>query len=451
MNCVWSSIAQERRLYRQEPTLSRNGTEPSGTVKYCSVQQLEAVGTLEEAVEQACRYSNWDAMLLYISALVQQRQELASLAAEHDISVPADRLLDAQAQSIIDELEARGVFIHPSLKPTRPGIYYFNISQWYTETLETLYNAGFHDILGEEFTKPKIHSAISPLFFILVNARRTYTPMNLEKIVSWFLGHGANIRETWPGSDITLLHCAGFRLGNAHSITTLGWLELGSYVTDRQVDDCRCPCSSSGCSFITCLCKGLTTPELQDTRIPWRDELDILTRYVGVKTREGENRWLISETIRLVVFNKLDIRHTCCNIARIMQHDAPGYTIQPKPRYPDSVDLQAVQEEDAPLVSLQEDLIQKYEGWWDTPKSHKGIYWFVELDMLPDIECTLRRMEEEERKFYAEGRRELGVLMSDDDEEEESDENDEGSDCEIEFDSEDSSDVGSFDEEILRE
>ncbi|KAF1951269.1 hypothetical protein CC80DRAFT_496290 [Byssothecium circinans] len=38
MNCVWSGEAQERRLYRQEPTLGRNGTEPSGTVKYCSVQ-----------------------------------------------------------------------------------------------------------------------------------------------------------------------------------------------------------------------------------------------------------------------------------------------------------------------------------------------------------------------------------------------------------------------------
>ncbi|KAF1949645.1 hypothetical protein CC80DRAFT_497304 [Byssothecium circinans] len=34
INCVWSSVAQERRLYRQEPMLSRNGTEPSRTVKY---------------------------------------------------------------------------------------------------------------------------------------------------------------------------------------------------------------------------------------------------------------------------------------------------------------------------------------------------------------------------------------------------------------------------------
>ncbi|KAF1952973.1 hypothetical protein CC80DRAFT_495083 [Byssothecium circinans] len=51
MNCVSSSVAQERRLYRQEPTLSRNGTEPSGTVKYCSVQHTPSVEQEADALD----------------------------------------------------------------------------------------------------------------------------------------------------------------------------------------------------------------------------------------------------------------------------------------------------------------------------------------------------------------------------------------------------------------
>ncbi|KAF1948083.1 hypothetical protein CC80DRAFT_498437 [Byssothecium circinans] len=41
MNCVWSS----------EPTLSRNGTEPSGTVKYCSVQHTPSVEQEADALD----------------------------------------------------------------------------------------------------------------------------------------------------------------------------------------------------------------------------------------------------------------------------------------------------------------------------------------------------------------------------------------------------------------
>ncbi|KAF1953267.1 hypothetical protein CC80DRAFT_494878, partial [Byssothecium circinans] len=41
----------ERRLYRQELTLSRNGTKPSRTAKYCLVQHTPSVEQEADALD----------------------------------------------------------------------------------------------------------------------------------------------------------------------------------------------------------------------------------------------------------------------------------------------------------------------------------------------------------------------------------------------------------------
>ncbi|KAF1954323.1 hypothetical protein CC80DRAFT_124538 [Byssothecium circinans] len=55
INSVWSGEAQERRPHRQGPTLDRNGTEPSGTVKYCSVQHPPDLSNVRKWISSSAR------------------------------------------------------------------------------------------------------------------------------------------------------------------------------------------------------------------------------------------------------------------------------------------------------------------------------------------------------------------------------------------------------------
>lgn len=419
---------------------------------------LQHIGSLEQAVvdvatSRGSTQPQWVDLLM--SALVRQRQQLQSLASKHGIVFKTDRLLDAQASTIISALEGRGVIVKPSLKPTKRSVYHTRRIGGSVEALEALYKAGFRDIAPKDFTRNGPPS-VSPLLHQFTSANGENLPKAILRMVPWFLSHGAKLTETWPGSDTATIHCLGWRVGNnIYGLPTIAQLaveDFACYFADQTLDKCQCPCSTSGCLFVTSFCKGLTipsgnisywTPEEADAewrfvRRSWRDRLQLMEAFISQIASRQKNRWLVSEFIRLAIFTELGIRHTCCDMASIMLQERHNYSIAPTPKY-NKDELSQIQEEDRHLVSLLEDLVKKFDEIFD--KSIEDVETFFELTLVPEMDRELERLRDEDRERYTEGRLKIGVVMDSADEE---DDIDDYESCEKA-----DSDAESFDESFL--
>ncbi|KAH8636507.1 short chain dehydrogenase reductase family [Alternaria alternata] len=121
-----------------------------------------------------------------------------------------------------------------------------------------------------------------------------------------------------------------------------------------------------------------------------------------------EHRWIVTEFIRLCIFSWLEIRHTCCDLNKILKANIIGFLQQPLPRYlPD--DLQRIQEEDAHLVAVLEEMVPLFDARYDT---HEGsLQSFVDEILLPETKTVLDRLKQEDETLYVNGRREMGVVM----------------------------------------
>ncbi|KAI4660966.1 uncharacterized protein J4E79_005534 [Alternaria viburni] len=134
---------------------------------------------------------------------------------------------------------------------------------------------------------------------------------------------------------------------------------------------------------------------------------------VGDVAKDAANRWTITNLIRLCVFSWLGVRHTCCNLVRFME--SLNYAIEPDlqrappPRYPPD-ELRRIQEEDAYLVRLLEDLVPLFDARYD---SHDGdLLSFVDDVLVPEVNFVLERLKQEDEAAHAASRREMGVVMT---------------------------------------
>ncbi|KAI4656768.1 uncharacterized protein J4E78_006659 [Alternaria triticimaculans] len=86
------------------------------------------------------------------------------------------------------------------------------------------------------------------------------------------------------------------------------------------------------------------------------------------------------------------------------------YDRAPPPRYtPDR--LRRVQEEDAYLVRLLEDLVPLFDARYD---SHDGdLLSFIDDVLVPEMNILLDQMKQEDETAHAAGRRAMGVIMVD--------------------------------------
>ncbi|KAJ4294199.1 hypothetical protein N0V90_007889 [Kalmusia sp. IMI 367209] len=145
----------------------------------------------------------------------------------------------------------------------------------------------------------------------------------------------------------------------------------------------------------------------------WRSWTKTLVDIVTPVIQFPEHSWLINEVIRLILFNRLEIRHTCCDIEAIMWYEEPDYSIRPAPRYDDTEELESIQEEDAPLVELLEELLARFQKWWDDGKRLRGLRRFVTKDVLPEVDRVLKKIHKEDIEEFHKGRWGLGVSMED--------------------------------------
>jgi len=310
-------------------------------------------------------------------------------------------------------------------------------------------------------------------------------------VVRWFLSRGANLRETWPGTATTAVHCLawqsaeflgsrvrGDRCSDDLLIMKDAWTYEGyEFLVEEDIlDECECGCSRSGCDFLSCLWKdtfaetswwppfSLICERFENAtltrdceRLRWYelhdyfdcdddddddddedDEVgcDMLTRILLDLTLWGEKAAntlelsrLIYGYIRLFVFSYLEIRHTCCDINRLGHYDNPDYTRQPYPRYSPK-ELRRINEEDAHLRARLEELVPELISQYD---SFGGQLQDFVIDVLiPTMRRTGKELKEEDKALYAAGRRELGVVM-DEDEDGTEEEEDDAEEEEVDF------------------
>lgn len=431
---------------------------------------LENIGSLESAFQRAVSFRNLpeieDAIL---SALVEQRRQLQGLATIHlpqEFSNCANgSLLDIKAWDVFDALVRRGIQVNTSLKPATPGVFY-RVCPFTNVGLTKLYEAGFRDTFALP-VQATHHTLISPLLYCLTSLYSGHG--DILKVVEWFLDRGASLVERWPNTDLTVLHMIGWEKGN-------NWIEDVpptlkqpplAYFTDAHcADECSCACSSSGCIFATMVFKGLTTPTPDEAHLDeeWRTicrslhrRLAILANWIAPVTRKSENRWLVTEFIRLTSFSKLGLLHTCCDPSRIKHHYNPDFNISLYPGRDDSdeendqnddndnddnaADLhpKSRSQQDSYLLSLHEDLIQELDAEFDASIAEHcyDIEMFLYNTLLPRLDSEIQRLRDEDLMLFGSGRREMGIVMEIDSGESEDEDEEDGNDddYEGEFDS----------------
>ncbi|KAH7115314.1 hypothetical protein B0J11DRAFT_594653 [Dendryphion nanum] len=385
--------------------------------------ELTCLGGIEDIVVSMTEESDQpECFNLGLSALVQQAEELQILATKHGINVSSDRILNAQAHAIIYDLEKQGVHIRPWLKPTRRSVYHVPSWLWTIKVLDAFFESGFRDLVASDFNDRQRFFAVSPLLYMLTH--RFWEVRGLDRLVPWFLSHGADLSENWPNSKVTLAHVLGHRIGEKvfYFPGLLRAESFSSYVTNQQDDGCHCHCSNSGCTLITSIYKSVpgiykfrkwcpSHPiQLRNDAHCWRTWANKMTAVVQPVVQVPENIWLVGEVIRLVLFHKLEIRHTCCDIERIMWRTEPDYSIRPNISYEEK-EIESIHEEDAFLINLLEELMEKFEQWWDERKISRSFTEFIAEDVLSEIDRVLKNIKEEDHNEFHEGRRKMGVMM----------------------------------------
>jgi hypothetical protein len=224
-----------------------------------------------------------------------------------------------------------------------------------------------------------------------------------------------------------------------------------SLVKEEILDSCECGCSSSGCDFLTCFwkelfkdfhdcCYGTQFSMICDciqgailrgevkgiaTRPIWERQYDErtanvlleLTVWVDRAAHTLQLHRLIHGYMRLFVFSYLELRHTCCDIGRIEHRDHPDYRKQPYPRYCPKEERR-IKNEDARLREILEELVPMFISQFDAVGGR--LLDFVVDVMIPKMRKVAKELKEEDAALYAQGRRELGVVIYEDEDAEQS-------------------------------
>jgi hypothetical protein len=340
-----------------------------------------------------------------------QRTELKAIADSHGIQLDChaddDRLLDAHAYCAIQRLDDDCIHIPYYLRLNAGPIYkLLGIYQLEgASDFELAYIAGFRDLTATDFSCNH-NDSISALLH-LVTFYHTY--QQALNIGPWMISKGSSLLECWPKSDITVGHCLGWACGQKyHHLSNSHQPDMASWILQTGTDGCSCACSSSGCTFISCLFKGFDSNFYGSRDRGTGVASNGYLRIISIAFQKASSRGLISDFIRACAFSKLGIRHTCCDIERIQHQGIPDLSKSPTPRY-QARELQKIQNEDAYLVDVLERLVPELDAEYDNFEGDFEAFVLEYLD--PRVNAVLKDLKRQDREKYAQGRRELGVVM----------------------------------------
>ncbi|KAF2447283.1 hypothetical protein P171DRAFT_483329 [Karstenula rhodostoma CBS 690.94] len=430
---------------------------------------LKILGALELALDYTIETEDSEKIDAVIDALARQRRDLEALAVKHlceaDYSPDHDRLLDLNAWTICDILEDQGVEVPPALIPSRTSIYYFenfprrNLN---TGVLDALYKAGFKDLSKNDQLDAST-TFLTPLIWNIAGGLLLPSSWNNIPIpLSWFLAKGLDLDELWPNSHTKGSHLLAWLVGRSvyreelarirpgiHSSPNFyAWISIpttstqvvagvvmeqeeAQRVLNQEVDEanlrsciidaladetsdlCECHCSPSGCIPMSLLFRSLKDDGWYYSSL---QSLDIAVQAVAKRIlpfvlTSSNNRHKFTIAIRIIIFWKLEIRHTCCDLDRFSHRltfkpESIG-TCKPEPLYSPK-DTKRIHNEDRHLIDVLEKLVPELDQAYDD----LGLPFddFVYSHMLPRIDEELEKLAKDDEQF-AEGRRALGVIM----------------------------------------
>ncbi|CAN9219196.1 unnamed protein product [Alternaria alternata] len=401
--------------------------------------------------------------------LLNLRQEIRLLVEKHEVEYCCDsarsNIPDAHLECMLNALLSKGVKVPQHYWPRRKSLYHRRECWCFLGRLmlETYEREGFCEISGKHFTC-SMKTACSPLIYFLTQSfeRGTLGKALTERDVTvrWFLSKGADLRETWPGSNTTALHCLGWQSASFLEELDAPWRErkphrkwklpmesnwdYGAFellMQEEILDSCECGCSSSGCDFLTCFWKQIFRYETQfyafcdcfrdvnsmgevkgvTPSTTWRERKAAVILELTVWVDRAANALqllrLFHGYMRLFVFSYLGLTHTCCDISRIAHEDHPfPYKRQPYPRYTPKQERR-IKDEDATLREILEELVPMFISQFDAVGGR--LQDFVLDMMIPKLREVAKELKEEDSALYGAGRRELGVVMYEDEEEDE--------------------------------
>ena len=225
--------------------------------------------------------------------------------------------------------------------------------------------------LGELFYRHGFRP--DPSFFIHLRHYPKLDNFKEHDYIRWLAEKGADLfLRSWTGPSVVEnspyiglfgAHYALFYLGFTMTGPTVGpeltsLLELVEAVEHHNLtDNCQCYCSIGGCSPFIWMMKGMVSNGWR-LKCLWAETPDfrnligrIITYYwvCGPELRTLTYR----AAIRYVTFEALGIMHTCCNATSLAQE---------KEEWVEGDDRDIINEEQAALLELHEELVEEFEN-----------------------------------------------------------------------------------------
>ena len=288
------------------------------------VMAINGRSELELLVSQSTKKDNSEKFELVIRDLRDRRIELAYLVQELDSDTGiSNQVLDAEAWHVYQEL-SRKLSIPLYLRPTIGQTSSVFSRRWLTPSLaESLWSHGFLDVdtMDDDGYTPILLSGL------------------VQGMLSWFLSKGVKLEARPPLETWAIVHHVGHHIGVSyfydleyhHSYKNHNWNQSNTRLHElfealstfdlinsacNLADDCRCACTSSGCTMLTAFLRRLWS-KLHFGRYgdPVRclsEALNIWTSFFALETCVGREQWLAG--LRFVLFQEMYMEHTCCQL-----------------------------------------------------------------------------------------------------------------------------------------
>ena len=355
----------------------------------------ESTGTLAMAIILAANPHNKQAVRVSIAEYVitmeaNQRRKLQELVFQYlpessiCVNSPFDeKLLDVYAVDAVTALRQHGVSIPHSLELNEYLQTVYHFVGGTSKISNFLWEAGFRDI-----NEPDSYGRTPLILYGVYVSFHHYLKDFLER-TEWFLDKGVD-----PNQKIQHIHQNSYWncnskvgcscLKSSHSAVhflafNLSILKYWAYESEDQPrystytrflpvlkdifnnetgDACQCACSSAGCRAINIICKW----SHNDSRVPINDE-ELFQNYLHwliwpiptTMVNDVLPETTISEIVRALTFQALDLTHTCC---RSSDDWVTGLQLVP---FEDKDDISEIHDEEREDLQLFEDLLLEFD------------------------------------------------------------------------------------------
>lgn len=238
-------------------------------------------------------------------------------------------VLDHHAPGVVGALKDKGVQIPAALaidgKTPYESIYNVRSKEFDYQAACVLYGLGFQD------TGP---------FSVRGKSLKSLWRPSEPDHVYWLFEHGADFlrplsTQALAGQGLSTAHAVFFRLGSSSVFVVSPDLSLrfrdmqlplnrlyAAVLPLDLVDNCRCRCSPGGCTPLTYLLKRMS---LFPPKFRYTLRLGFISRFIFYMENFNPD-WSTRDYVavhRVLVFEALQITHTCCTLKRSGRHKGP--------------------------------------------------------------------------------------------------------------------------------